>query len=75
MLPEFKGKNGASQTERYQRIKNVLASKTPLAYMSFIVHVCQVLKNLLFLCNPLSQKSTCYTQSVLNWYRICSQDS
>ena len=40
-LPGFIGKNGVNQTERYQRIKNVWASKTALAYMSFIVHVCQ----------------------------------
>ena len=41
MLPEFKEKSGVSQTECYQRIKNVLASKTALAYMSFIAHVRQ----------------------------------
>ena len=39
-LPGF-GKNGVSQTERYQRIKNVLTSKTALVYMSFIDHACQ----------------------------------
>ena len=43
-LPGFKGKNGVNQTERYQRIKNVLTSKTALAYMSFVVHVCQGFK-------------------------------
>ena len=43
-LPGFKGKNGVNQTERYQRIKNVLTSKTALAYMSFIVHMCQDFK-------------------------------
>ena len=43
-LPGFKGKNGVNQTERYQRIKTVLTSKTTLAYMSFIVHVCQGFK-------------------------------
>ena len=37
-LPGFKGKNGVNQTERYQRIKNVLTSKTALAYMSFMLH-------------------------------------
>ena len=73
MLPEFKGKSGVSQTEHYQRIKNVLTSKTALAYMSLIARV-KVSKNLFFLCNPLSRISTCYTQSVLNWYRICSRD-
>ena len=35
----------------------------------------KVSKNLLFLCNPLSQNYTCCTQSALNGYRICSQDS
>ena len=40
-LPGFKGKNEVNQTERYQRIRNVLTSKTALAYMSFIVHVSQ----------------------------------
>ena len=35
----------------------------------------KVSNNLLFLCNLQSQKSTCYAQRVLNWYRICSQDS
>ena len=44
MLPGFKEKNGVNQTERYQRIRNVLASKTVLTYMSFIVHVCQGFK-------------------------------
>ena len=44
MLPELKGKSGVNQTEHYQRIKNVLASKTALAYMLFIVHVCQGFK-------------------------------
>ena len=43
-LPGFKGKNGVNQTERHQRIKNVLTSKTALAYMSFIVHMCQDFK-------------------------------
>ena len=43
-LPGFKGENGVNQTERYQRIKNVLTSKTALAYMSFIVHMCQDFK-------------------------------
>ena len=43
-LPGFKGKNGVNQTERYQRIKNVLTSKTALAYMSFIVYMCQDFK-------------------------------
>ena len=43
-LPGFKGKNRVNQTERYQRIKNVLTSKTALAYMSFIVHMCQDFK-------------------------------
>ena len=42
--PAFKGKRGINQTERYQRIKNVLTSKTALAYVSFIVHVCQDFK-------------------------------
>ena len=40
----FKGKNGVSQTERYQRIRNVLTSKAAIAYMSFSVHVCQDFK-------------------------------
>ena len=40
----FKGKNGVNQTERYQRIKNVLTSKTALAYMSFIFYGCQDFK-------------------------------
>ena len=44
MLPGFKGKNRVNQTEHYQRIKNVLASKAALAYMSFIVHVCRGFK-------------------------------
>ena len=44
MLPGFKEKNGINQIELYQRIKNVLTSKTALAYMSFIVHVCQYFK-------------------------------
>ena len=44
MLPRLKGKNGVNQTERNQRIKNVFASKTALAYMSFIVHMCQGFK-------------------------------
>ena len=44
MLPDLKGKSGVNQTEHYQRIKNVLASKTALAYMLFIVHVCQGFK-------------------------------
>ena len=35
----------------------------------------KISKNFLFLSNPLSRKSTCCTQSMLNWYRICSQDS
>ena len=48
MLPEFKGKSGVSQTERYQRIKNVMASKTALAYMSLIAHVCQGFKEFIF---------------------------
>ena len=43
-LPPYKGKNGANQTEHYKRIKNVLTSKTALAYVSFIVHVCQDFK-------------------------------
>ena len=43
-LPGFKGKNGVNRTERNQRIKNVLTSKTALAYMSFIVHACQDFK-------------------------------
>ena len=43
-LPGFKGESGVNQTERYRRIKNVLASKTALVYMSFIVHVCQDFK-------------------------------
>ena len=43
-LPGVKGKNRVNQTERYQRIKNVLTSKTALAYMSFIVHMCQDFK-------------------------------
>ena len=43
-LPGFKGKNGVNQTERQQRIKNVLTSKTALAYMLFIVHVRQDFK-------------------------------
>ena len=30
-LPGFKGKNGVNQTERYQRIRNALASKAALA--------------------------------------------
>ena len=59
----FKGKNGVNQTERYQRIKNVLTSKTALAY---IIHVCQDFKEFVVF-NPLSRKSTCCTQSVLNW--------
>ena len=37
MLPGFKGKNVANQTERYQIIMNVLTSKAALPYMSFIV--------------------------------------
>ena len=74
MLPRFKEKNGVNQTERYQRISNVLASKTALTCRSLSMCV-KVLNNLLFLCNLQSQKSTCYAQSVLNWYRICSQDS
>ena len=44
MLPGFKGKNRVKQTEYYQRIKNVFTSKTALAYMLFIVHVCQDFK-------------------------------
>ena len=43
-LPGFKRKNGVNQTERYQRIRNVLTSKAALAYMSFLVHVCQDFK-------------------------------
>ena len=43
-LPGFKGKNEINQTECYQRIKNILTSKTAFAYMSFIVHVCQDFK-------------------------------
>ena len=43
-LPGFKEKNGINQTERYKRLKNVLASKTVLAYMLFIVHMCQDFK-------------------------------
>ena len=43
-LPGFKGKNGINKTERYQRIKNALTSKTALAYILFIVHVCQDFK-------------------------------
>ena len=46
-LPPFNGKNGANQTEHYKRIKNVLTSKTALAYVSFIVHVCQDFKEFL----------------------------
>ena len=38
ILPGFKAKNGVNQTERYQKIKNVLTSKTALGYMMFIVH-------------------------------------
>ena len=30
-LPGFKGKNGVNQTERYQRIRNVLTSKAVLS--------------------------------------------
>ena len=44
ILPEFKGKSGVNQTERYQRIKDVLASKAALAYILFIVPVCQGFK-------------------------------
>ena len=43
-LPGFKGKKRINQTERYQRIKNVLTSKTALAYMSFIFYGCQDFK-------------------------------
>ena len=43
-LPRFKERNGFNQTNRYQRIKNVLTSKTALACMSFIVHVYQDFK-------------------------------
>ena len=43
-LPGFKGKNEINQTECYQRIKNILTSKTAFAYMSFIVHLCQDFK-------------------------------
>ena len=39
-LPAFKGKNGVNQPERYQKSKNVLTSKTALALILFIVHVC-----------------------------------
>ena len=38
-LAGFNGKNGVNQNECYQRIKNVLTSKTAPAYMLFIVHV------------------------------------
>ena len=43
-LPGFKGKNGVSQTELYQRLENVLTSETALTCKSFIVHVCQDFK-------------------------------
>ena len=43
-LPGFKVEYGVNQTERFQRIKNVLTSKTALVYVSFIVHVCQDFK-------------------------------
>ena len=38
-LAGFNGENGVNQNECYQRIKNVLTSKTAPAYMLFIVHV------------------------------------
>ena len=44
MLPGLNRKNEVNQTERYQKIKNVLTSKTALAYISFIVHLCQDFK-------------------------------
>ena len=44
MLPGFKGKNGVNQTDCYQGIRNVWASKAALAYMLFIVRVCQDFK-------------------------------
>ena len=43
-LPGFKGKNGVSETEHCQKIKNVLTSETARAYMLFIVHVHQGFK-------------------------------
>ena len=46
-LPGFKGKNGFNQTNLYQRIKNVLTSKTAFAYMSSIVYVYQGFKEFL----------------------------
>ena len=71
MLPGFKGKNGVNQTEHYQRIKNVLTSKTALAYMFFInvhVHVCQDFKEFVVPLQFTELKiHMFYTQSVLNW--------
>ena len=43
-LPGFKGKNEVHQTELYQRLENVLTSKTALTCKPFIIHVCQDFK-------------------------------
>ena len=43
-MPGFNRKNEVNQTERYQKIKNILTSKTALAYISLIVHLCQDFK-------------------------------
>ena len=55
-LPGFKRKNGVNQTERYQRIRNVLTSKAALAYMLFIVHVCQDFKDFVLPLQSTEQK-------------------
>ena len=67
MLPGFKGKNGVDQPERYQRIKNVLTSKTALAYLLFIVHLCQDFKEFVVPLQSTESKSTCCIRCVLNW--------
>ena len=53
--------------EHYQRIKNVLTSKTALAYLLFIVHLCQDFKEFVVPLQSTESKSTCCIQCVLNW--------
>ena len=38
-LPGFKGKIGIRESERYQRIKNVLTNPATKVYMSFVINV------------------------------------
>ena len=75
MLPGFKEKNGVNQLNVTKELGMFWQVRLHLHTCRSLSMCVKVSNNLLFLCNLQSQKSTCYAQRVLNWYRICSQDS